>query len=147
MSKQNFFCTPSIVFLMAVLLVVVHSAGRAGGMPDTEDITGEIWKWHQSLYNNDQQSVPPDPSHYTITFNTDGTLNIRADCNRGGGIFSTEGKRITIEVTHTTRAMCPPESLEQTFIEDLNAAQVFFFIDGNLYMDLKYHKGTMKLGR
>lgn len=147
MPKQNFFRIPSIVFLIAVLLVVVHSASRAGGMPDTEDITGEHWKWHQSLYNNDQKSIPPDPSHYTVTFHADGTLSIRADCNRGGGAFSTEGKRITIEVTHSTRAMCPPESLEQAFIKDLNAAEVFFFSDGNLYIDLKYHQGTMKLGR
>jgi len=147
MPKQDFFRTPSILFLVAVLLVVAHSACRAGGMPDPEDITGEDWKWHQTLYNNDEKSVPLDPSHYAVTFNTDGTLNIRADCNRGGGTFSTEGERISIEVTHTTRAMCPPESLEQTFIKDLNASNIFFFSDGNLYIDLKYHKGTMKLSR
>ena len=147
MSKQDFFRTPSILFLLAVLLVAVNSDSRAGGMPDPENITGEVWKWHQTLYNNDQKSVPPDPSHYTVTFNPDGTINIRADCNRGGGTFSTEGKRISVEVTHTTRAMCPPESLEQAFIEDLNASNIFFFSDGNLYIDLKYHKGTMKLGR
>ena len=147
MSKQDFFRTPSILFLVAVFLVVVNSDSRAGGMPDPENITGEVWKWHQTLYNNDQKSVPPDPSHYTVTFNPNGTLNIRADCNRGGGAFSTEGKRISIEVTHTTRAMCPPESLEQAFIKDLNASNIYFFSDGNLYIDLKYHKGTMKLGR
>ena len=107
MSKQDFFRTPSILFLVAVFLVVVNSDSRAGGMPDPENITGEVWKWHQTLYNNDQKSVPSDPSHYTVTFNPNGTLNIRADCNRGGGAFSTDGDRISIEVTHTTRAMCP----------------------------------------
>ena len=66
---------------------------------------------------------------------------------KAGEYISLEGKRITIEVTHSTRAMCPPESLEQAFIKDLNAAEVFFFSDGNLYIDLKYHQGTMKLGR
>jgi heat shock protein HslJ len=147
MSKQYFFPTLSILFLGVVLLVAMCSATWAGGMPDIEDITDGIWKWHQSLYNNDQKSVPSDPSRYTVSFNPDGTLNLRADCNRGGGTFSADGKRITIEVTHTTRAMCPPESLEQTFIKDLNASNIFFFSDGNLYIDLKYHKGTMKLGR
>ena len=43
MSKQEFIRTPSILILVAVLLVVVPSAGRAGGMPDPESITGEIW--------------------------------------------------------------------------------------------------------
>jgi len=138
MPRQDFFHTPTIILLVAVLLIAVHSVSRAGGMPEPIDITGEVWKWPQTLYNNDQKSVPPDPSHYTASFNTDGTLNIRADCNRGGGTFSTEGKRISIEVTHTTRAMCPPESLEQTFINDLNTSNIFFFSDGNLYIDLKY---------
>ena len=147
MSKQYSFLIPSILILSIVLPVAMYSTTWAGGMPDIEDITDGVWSWNQSLYNNDQKSVPPDPSFYTVAFNPDGTINIRADCNRGGGTFSTEGKRITIEVTHTPRAMCPPESLEQTFIKDLNAADVFFFSDGNLYIDLKYHKGTMKLGR
>ncbi|MBC2712130.1 MAG: META domain-containing protein [Desulfosarcina sp.] len=116
-------------------------------MPDSEDITGVVWKWQQTRYNNDQDAVPPDPSGYTIAFNPDGTLNIRADCNRGGGKYSNKGESITIKVTHTTRAMCPPDSLEQTFIKDLNAAAIYFFKDGNLYLDLKYDTGTMKFGR
>ena len=147
MPKQYFFFATSTLFLVVVLLFAMHPASRAGGMPEAEDITGGVWKWHQSLYNNDQKSVPPNPSHYTISFNPDGTINIQADCNRGGGTFSIKGKRISLEVTHTTRAMCPPESLEQAFIKDLNASNIFFFSEGNLYIDLKYHKGTMKLGR
>ena len=118
---------PLAVFFLAVTyLISMPLFIGADGMPDPENITGGVWKWHQTLYNNDQKSVPPDPSHYTVTFNPDRTLNIRADCNRGGGTFSTEGKRISIEVTHTTRAMCPPDSLEQTFIKNLNAAKFYF---------------------
>ncbi len=116
-------------------------------MPDAEDITDVVWKWQETRYNNDQNAVPPDPSGYTIAFNPDGTLNIRADCNRGGGKYSNKGKSLRIEVTHTTRAMCPPDSLEQTFIKDLNAAEIYFFKDGNLYLDLKYDTGTMKFDR
>jgi heat shock protein HslJ len=134
-------------FIAVACLICTPSFSRAGGMPESEAVTGMTWQWHETLYNNDEKSIPPDPSHYTIAFNPDGTLNIRADCNRGGGAFSTNGKNIAIEVTHTTRAMCPPDSLEQPFIKDLNAAKIYFFKNDSLYLDLKYDTGTMKLGR
>jgi len=75
-------------------------------------------------------------------------MNIRADCNRGGGNYSIEGKSLTIELTHSTRAMCPPgDSLEEIFIKDLNAVAIYFMNKGFLYMDLKYDSGTMTFGR
>jgi heat shock protein HslJ len=123
------------------------STGLADGMREPGEITGVTWQWQQTLYNNDHKSVPADPSHYTVTFNPDGALNIRADCNRGGGKYTAEGKRLSMEVTHTTRAMCPPDSLDQAFIKDLNAAAGYFFIEGHLYLDLKYDTGTMKFAR
>lgn len=134
-------------FLTATCFFVFQPHLMAGGLPTSEEITGVKWKWQQTRYNNDQLAVPVDPSRYTVIFNTDGTLNIQADCNRGGGAYSMEGNRVTIEVTHTTRAMCPPESLDQIFIKDLNASTIYFFRNGDLYMDLKYDSGTMKFIR
>lgn len=136
----------AIFLLMGTLPVAPASALADGGM-DPEGLTGTLWKWQQTRYNNDQNAVPGDPSRYTITFDAGGKLNIRADCNRGGGSYSTKGKSLTLEVTHTTRAMCPPDSLDQTFIKDLNAARIYFFRDGNLYLDLMYDTGTMMFGR
>ena len=110
-------------------------------------ITGIVWKWQQTRYNNDQRAVPDDSSHYTATFKPDGTLSIRADCNRAGGKYTLQKSTLTIEVTHSTRAMCPPESLEQTFLKDLGGAAIYFMRDGDLYIDLKYDTGTMRFER
>jgi heat shock protein HslJ len=110
-------------------------------------ITGIVWKWRQSLYNNDQRAAPDDPSRYTIVFQPDGSLNIRVDCNRAGGKYSLQKSALTIEVTHSTRAACPPDSLEQTFLKNLNAAAIYFMRDGQLYIDLKYDSGTMKFAK
>ena len=76
-----------------------------------------------------------------------GKLHVRADCNRFGGTYSLEGKRLTNDLTHSTRIMCPPDSLEEVFKKDLIAAAIYFFKDGFLYLDLKYDSGTMKFGR
>lgn len=131
---------------ITVYLFMVQSPLMAGGQPASKDITGTTWTWQQTRYNNDTNAVPTDPSRYTLAFNTDGTINIRADCNRGGGTYSIQDQQITIEVTHTTRAMCPPDALDQDFIKDLNAAKIYFFKDANLYLDLQYDTGTMVFG-
>lgn len=137
----------SISGLVVAWLLIFHVPLMAGANPESEKITGVKWTWQKTQYNNDQTSIPADPSRYTITFKTDGTINIQADCNRGGGTYSKKGKQITIKVTHTTRAMCPPDSLDRTFLKDLNTVAIYLFNDGYLYLDLKFDTGTMRFRR
>ena len=111
-----------------------------------ETIVGIVWKWQETLFNDDTRTAPPQPEHYTLTLQRDGNIAVRADCNRGGGVYLVDGSQISIEVTHTTRAMCPPESLDTVFLRDLNRAAIFVLEAGHLYIDLEYHTGTMKFG-
>ena len=141
------FARGSLIFWMGLLSVSLQSACLAGGMPENVAIGGVVWKWQQSLYNNDQQAVPADSSNYTIEFMPDGKLHVRADCNRVGGTYSLAGNRLTIELTHSTRAMCPPDSLDEAFKKDLEAAAIYFLKGHFLYLDLKYDSGTMKFDR
>lgn len=131
-----------LLSVIVFFLFIAHTG--AGGAPEATEIIDKEWKWQQTLYNNDTKSIPNDPGRYTITFNSGGKFNIRADCNRGGGSFSVEENRIAIEMPYTTRAMCPPDSLEKVFIKNLNAARIYFLHEGDLYLDLKYDTGTMK---
>jgi len=108
---------------------------------------GPVWKWVQTLYNNDTKVIPQDPEHYTLQLGQDGKVAIRADCNRGGGTYEANGSQVSIQITHTTRAACPSGSLENQFIKDLNAAVIYFTRGGFLYIDLKYDTGTMKFNR
>jgi heat shock protein HslJ len=112
-----------------------------------QKLIGTVWKWQQTLYNNDTETLPPNPDHYTLKLLPDGKVNIRADCNRGGGAYTLDGRKISIEITHTTRAACPPGSLEGKYIRDINAAATYFTRDDALYIDLKYDTGTMRFTR
>lgn len=125
---------------------LMKTSGEARRAAD-QTLIGTTWKWQQTLYNNDTKSIPPNPDHYTLKLLLDGQVNIRADCNFGGGVYKLDGSRISIEITHTTRAACPPGSLEQRYIRDLNAAAVYFMEGDFLYIDLKYDTGTMKFTR
>lgn len=110
-------------------------------------LIGTTWKWQQTLYSNDTKAVPLNPEHYTMKLLPDGRVSIRADCNFGGGVYQLNGRSISIGITHTTRAACPPGSLEQRYIRDLNAAAIYFMRDEALYIDLKYDTGTMRFMR
>ncbi len=103
-----------------------------------------LWRWQQTLYNNDTRSLPPSSDNYTLKLLPDGKVNIRADCNLGGGVYTLRGNEISIKITHTTRAACPPESLEQNYIRDLNATARYRMEGDFLYIDLKNDTGTMK---
>jgi heat shock protein HslJ len=112
-----------------------------------EVVVNTVWKWQQTLENNDTKAVPSNPDHYTLKLLPEGRVSIRADCNQAGGAYTSNGTRLSIEITHTTMAACPPESLEQRFVRYLNAAAGYFVEGDALYIDLKYDTGTMKFSR
>jgi len=122
---------------------LVKASEEVRGKAD-QMLIGTVWKWQQSLYNNDTRAVPTSPENYTLKLLPDGKVSIRADCNVGGGVYRLDGSKISIEITHTTMAACPEESLEQKYIRDLNAAAIYFFETDVLYIDLKYDTGTMR---
>ena len=108
-------------------------------------LVGPVWQWVQTLYNNDTQAMPSRPESYTVQFGADGTVDVRADCNRKGGRYSGQDRQIAIEITRSTMAACPDDSLEGPFVRDLTAGVNWFLKDGDLYIDLKYDTGTMRL--
>lgn len=112
-----------------------------------QGVTGTVWQWMQTLYNDDRKVVPADPKNYTVQFQEDGTLNVKADCNMKGGTYSAEEKRLFIEITHSTMAACPEGSLEDEFVRGLTAAAIYFIKDGDLFIDLKYDTGTMRFSK
>ena len=130
------------------LLCIPGAAGEAtpGGEASTGDdqMVGPMWEWQQTSMNDDSTFTPDNPANYTAQFMVDGQVAIKADCNQVGGIYTTDGSSITIKLGPSTMAMCPPESMSDQFLAGLNGAAIYFFQDGNLYMDLKFDSGTMQ---
>ena len=134
-----------IVALVVIGVFIFQRSSISGGLPDSEAITGINWAWQQTRNDTGNEVTPPTPARYTINFKNKGTFDIQADCNWGGGTYAIEGNSISVEITHTTKAICPPESLERTFIQHLNASENFYFKDDVLFLELKGGLGTMKL--
>ncbi len=125
-----------------------------GGSPDApageteapagDVLTGVTWQWVSTTTPIEQITVA-DPTRYTITFNEDGTVAIKNDCNTGSASYTTgEGGAIDITPGPTTLAMCPEDSQSAPFMAGLDAAAIYFFQDGDLFMDMFAGGGTMR---
>jgi heat shock protein HslJ len=121
------------------------AVGESVVAPAPAGLVGPVWQWVQTLYNNDTKTIPPHPENFTVQFGADGTVKARADCNRKGGRYSANGQQIAIEITSSTRAACPDGSLEEQFVRDLMGSAIWFLKEGDLYIDLQYDTGTMRL--
>ena len=136
-----------VSLVLALALLPLQAATLTTSDGTTTNIGGIVWKWQRTAYNNDTEAAPSDPSRYTILLMPEGHLSVKLDCNAGGGRYRLEGSSLTLEVTHTTMAACPSESLDRQFMKDLAAARIAFMHEGNLYLDLMYDTGTMKFAR
>jgi heat shock protein HslJ len=82
-------------------------------------IEGAVWAWQSTLRVDGTRTTPTESGHYTLRLGPDGQLDVRADCNRAGGRYQLDGARLTLAVTHSTMAACPPESLDKQFLADV----------------------------
>jgi D-alanyl-D-alanine carboxypeptidase len=106
-------------------------------------LTANPWQW-VSFTDPLQQFEVETPESYLLTFNEDGTVAIKADCNNASGSYTaSEDGSLTIEVGPMTRAACPPGSRSDQFVGLLDGAARTFFDNGNLYLDLFADGGTM----
>lgn len=144
-SARLFACL--LTFVLALFLPPLQAATLTSSDGKQTKIGGIVWKWQRTAYNNDTRVEPPDSARYTILLMPEGHLSVRLDCNTGGGRYTLAGSSLTLKLTHTTRAACPPDSLAQKFMKDLAAARIAFLRDGELYLDLLYDTGTMKFAR
>jgi heat shock protein HslJ len=124
------------------LTVLAASAALFGGCASEEggDITGTNWQLVSLETQRPQFSaiVPGGPSeNYTITFNTDGTFDAKADCNQVGGTYTIQGEGIlTIELGPVTRAECGEASLSDEYIAALGQAGSFTIAENQMNITL-----------
>ena len=131
-----------ISWAIASTVVLSGTAVTTAGAQEPT-LTGPLWLLDEIVYNNDTTTVPDDPALYSVQFFDDGSLGVRADCNVGNGIYDVDSPDF-ITLQAFTLAACGPDSLDDEFRQGLEEAVNYFFLDGDLYMDLPVDTGTMK---
>lgn len=97
-------------------MLLLTACSSAATTTPSNTITGIVWQW-VSVTNQTtgEKTTVPVPRSYTITFNTDGTLTGKADCNDFSGTYSQESG-FTIKLGATTQAYCGDTSLDQQYL-------------------------------
>ena len=121
------------------IMVPPAMAAAAGGA-----LQGRVWTWQSSDLAGQRVDVDA-PDRYTIEFQTDGGVRVRADCNRGGGRYTEAASReVSLSSIATTKMGCPGGAKGAEFVRELENVERYEFVGNDLVMIMKGNAGAMR---
>lgn len=115
-------------------------SGAAGELKNT------TWRWEGTQTPVENVAVS-NPENYTLEFTADDKVNVQADCNRGRGVYQSDGKSLTFSGIALTRRACLKGSLDSRFLRGLQAARIYRIEGDKMLIDLFADGGTMRFAR
>ena len=124
--------------LPVLLLVLACSAREQTSPPNAAtDLGGTSWQLVKFQSGDDKTLTPDDKAKYTISFDTDGRVSARIDCNRGTGTWKSSGpSQLQFGPLALTRAACPPGSLHDRIAKDWEFVRSYVIKNGHLFLSL-----------
>jgi heat shock protein HslJ len=120
---------------LQVGLAVLVGSCLGGLAASADDLTGTSWRLVEIQSMDDSVDIPEDASKYTLEFMADGTAALQADCNRGAGPWTSESAGdLRFGPIASTRAMCPPGSLSDKYLEQFEWVRSYVMRDGHLFL-------------
>jgi heat shock protein HslJ len=107
-------------------------------------LVGPVWAWEETLMSDDTRIVADAPDRYTLQFQPDGRVIVRADCNRGSGTYALNDNRLSFGPIALTRKHCPPGSRDAAFLKGVINVSSHLFAGPALVLELQYDSGTMR---
>ncbi|MBK7919984.1 MAG: META domain-containing protein [Chloroflexi bacterium] len=104
---------------------------------------GTTWQW-VSLTTPVEQRPLTTPRATPSPSTPMARAAIKADCNNVVASYTTDGSALRIIPGPTTLAACPEDSLGDQFVANLSNAAIYFFQDGDLFMDMAFDSGTLR---
>jgi heat shock protein HslJ len=95
------------------------------------------WQWRSTQPASGAAIVVADPTRYWITFVADGSVQIKADCNRVLGSYRVNGAMLQILLGPSTMVGCPPDSQADEFTAGLAQVNSFVRIGDTLELGLQ----------
>ena len=110
-----------VLCLIPGILVACGSSSTSGG-----SLTGVTWQLTNVKFDGQStNSIISEPDQYTITFQTDGTATVKADCNMAHLTYTTNGNQLTIKAGPMTLVYCGTASLSNEFVQALQVATAY----------------------
>jgi heat shock protein HslJ len=118
----------------------------AVGPPEVHaDAAGTLWLWQSTVGIDGAGRGPSSPHRYTLRFQDDGRLQVRADCNRGTGKWIAHPDGVIIIGAFTlSKTACGKDSLDRVFLDGLTRVNRFTIVyPDQLQLSLPHAAGTM----
>ena len=101
------------------------------------------WQWVSHLDQAVGETAIPDPQNYVVTFQANGAIDVKADCNNATGTYTVAGDSLTIALGPATAAECGPESRSNQFLTLLGGAAKYNLTNDVLRIDLFADAGNL----
>ncbi len=111
------------------------------------EIVDVEWEWRGTLFEDGTIVRPADSGNYTLRFGANESVSVRADCNIGGGDYTTAGDAMQIGPILTTLIACPPGSLDRLYLQQLEQVARFRMVGDELILVLGPGIGWMRFGQ
>ncbi len=109
--------------------------------------TNVVWTWAGTQMKDGTRIVPDAPERYSLDFQPGGRVNVRADCNRGGGSYRLDEGALSFGPIALTKMMCPPGSRDADFLKQLAAVAGQSSRGAELVLTLQGDAGSMRFRR
>ena len=125
--------------VLALLLVISTFSACAQALSQNAVTTLDSTSWQLVKFqgSDDTTLTPDDRTKYTVTFNANGSVAARIDCNRGQGAWKSPGpNQLEVGPLALTRAMCPPGSLHDQIVKHWPFIRSYLIKDHHLFVSL-----------
>ena len=110
-----------------------------------DPLAGTTWQWTGLVETAPAaQSAVPNPESYTLSFEPQGLVSIKADCNMVSGVYTVDGDALTITLGPSTLAFCGETSADQIYLTALAQVDTYTLADTALTLGLKDDAGEMQ---
>jgi heat shock protein HslJ len=93
-----------VAALLVGTLVVVSCADD--DLTGASDLMGGTWRLQSLALAGASEFVPPDPERFTVSFTSQGRVEVNADCNSCGGAFSVGEDTLSVPELTCTLVAC-----------------------------------------
>jgi heat shock protein HslJ len=133
---------------------VAQSATSSETETPATDLAGTEWRllYFESMDDSIGRALPEPSQTYTMRLNADGTVNMALNCNRANGTWTIDpasdsvSGRFSFGPLASTKALCPPPSMDEQVVADAGYVRGFLLRDGNLYLSLMADAGIYAWG-
>ena len=146
MSRIRVMLTLVAIAIASVTTVSEQTFAGGQGRSGTSELAGTSWKLVRLQAGDETTLVPGDGSKYTITFQSNGRVAARVDCNRGSSTWkSSRANELHFGSWSMTRAKCPAGSLHDRIVTEGANVRSYLIKDGHLILSGMSGGGSYEL--